>query len=150
MDDIINSLDDDSAQRILATIARVRLRAEAEKITCAHDIAEELAAKFDISPSQEPVLEGELARAALCVLAEDPSTREAIQVMATNLSGEGVRFEPVTAIALTTAALVVLQTHVRFERDKQGKWTVKIEKQATKNSLLKLLVQRILAYIPKP
>jgi hypothetical protein len=43
--------------------------------------------------------------------------------------------------------LVVLQTHVKFERDKAGRWSVKIEKKPTDNSLLKPLVQKLLSFI---
>jgi hypothetical protein len=39
--------------------------------------------------------------------------------------------------------LVVLQTHVLFERDRDGKIHIKIEKKPTRDSLLKDLVQKL-------
>ncbi len=56
--------------------------------------------------------------------------------------------DPVVTTAVVTAALVVLQTHVRIERDKKGKLSVLIEKKPTKDKLLKPLVQKILSFIP--
>jgi len=52
-------------------------------------------------------------------------------------------------LALATAVLIVLQTHVRFQRDAQGKWTLTIEKKPASDSLLKDLAQKLLAYLPK-
>ena len=42
------------------------------------------------------------------------------------------------------AVLIVLQTHVKFERTPDGKWSLKVEKKPTSDSLLKGLVQKLI------
>jgi len=83
------------------------------------------------------------------VLAEDPETRQAIATMAANLPETPSKFDAGATLALATAVLIVLQTHVRFQRDAQGKWTLTIEKKPASDSLLKDLAQKLLAYLPK-
>ena len=56
-------------------------------------------------------------------------------------------FEPST-ILLTTAALLVLQTRVKFKRDHTGKWSFEIEKRVASDGAVKLLVERLLSYLP--
>ena len=55
------------------------------------------------------------------MLAEDPETRQAIATMAANLPETPSKFDAGATLALATAVLIVLQTHVRFQRDAQGK-----------------------------
>jgi len=57
-------------------------------------------------------------------------------------------FEVVGAgtVALLAAMLVVLQTHVLFERGRDGKIHIKIEKKPTRDSLLNDLVQKLLGF----
>jgi len=50
---------------------------------------------------------------------------------------------------LTTAVLIALQTHLRFERDKKGQWALHVEKRPTKDALLKPLVEKLLGFISK-
>ena len=49
--------------------------------------------------------------------------------------------------AVVSAVLIVLQTHVKFERDKEGRYTVLIEKKPTDESLLKGLVKKLLSVL---
>ncbi|MEM8558767.1 MAG: hypothetical protein AAGG50_13190 [Bacteroidota bacterium] len=90
-----------------------------------------------------PASEGALARTALLLFAEDPEMAPRLESL---LDAGPVRsfVDPGTAIGLTVAALIVLQTHVRFYRDKEGKWTLKVEKKPTDTSLLKKLMAGIL------
>jgi hypothetical protein len=44
------------------------------------------------------------------------------------------------------AVLFVLGTHMKIERNTQGAWTVKIEKQPTDPRLLKLLMEKLLGF----
>jgi hypothetical protein len=109
-----------------------------------------LAAAFaDLAPA--PASEIELARAALDVLRQDPAFAELIQVMSSQAAKPTSRqryLEP-TTIALTTAALLVLQTRVKFKRDHTGKWALEVDKKSSSDSTLKLLVQRLLAFLGK-
>jgi hypothetical protein len=42
------------------------------------------------------------------------------------------------------AVLFVLGTHINIERNAQGNWTVKVEKQPTDPKLLKSLIEKLL------
>ena len=48
--------------------------------------------------------------------------------------------------AVIAGVLIALQTHVKFERDKDGKLTWKIEKKPTSEALLKPLVEKLLGF----
>jgi hypothetical protein len=80
----------------------------------------------------------------LLVLAEDPDTRNAIETMAGQPQSLQ-KFDLGASIALTTAVLMVLQTHIHFERGTDGKWSLKVEKKPTSDALLKGLVQKLLS-----
>jgi hypothetical protein len=90
------------------------------------------------------VTDGELARMALSVLWEESENRRPLEqlVDASELETLGL---PET-IGLATAVLVVLQTHARFERDKNGKFHLLIEKHPTRASLIQPLIQKLLAW----
>ncbi|MBC8752451.1 MULTISPECIES: hypothetical protein [Paraburkholderia] len=88
--------------------------------------------------------DGEVARAALRLVASDPAHEAGIEALLDHPQGE--KFVMVETAAVVSAALIALQTHVRFERDKQGQWTAKIEKKPTDSSLLKDLVKKLLSF----
>jgi hypothetical protein len=115
------------------------------------DLREALAAVFG-SPSLTPSSEGDLARAAIDLLAQDPAFAEPIQMMARQAAAgaptSGQRYFDPATIALTTAALLVLQTRIKFKRDHTGKWSIEIEKKAASDGSVKLLVERLLSYLP--
>ncbi len=89
-----------------------------------------------------------MARQALLLLADDLQNREALTDLIADPRLD--KYEVVTAgtVALLAAMLVVLQTHVLFERDRDGKIHIKIEKKPTRESLLKDLVQKLLGFFP--
>jgi len=165
VDDAIRNLNDQTARQILDQIARSRQPLQAQALDLTPDLRQALAGAVETSPVVEPqgeleagsivgpqarlVSEGELARQALLLLAEDPDTRCAIEIMAANLPEARTRFDFGATIALTTAVLFALQTHVRIDRDKDSKWTLTIEKKPTSDRLLKDLVQKLLGYLPK-
>ena len=148
MDDMIRGLDDSQAVRVLTTFARARLRAG--------DVAEtEWTPELDRALRQDfpaeadagraaSVSEGDLARQALLLLADDPQNRNALTALIAGPPPES--FEVVGTVALVVAMLVVLQTHVLFERDRDGKIHIKIEKKPTRDSLLKDLVQKLFGF----
>jgi hypothetical protein len=106
----------------------------------------ELASAFEIeSNSSAAVTEEELARQALLVLAEDPETAAAIEALAAQpLRRE--RFDLGLTVAVVTAAVVALQTRVQFERGEDGRWSVKVDKKAASDPLVKGLVQKLLTW----
>lgn len=94
------------------------------------------------SPEAGTVTEADLARTALLFFAQDPTAREHLGFMLEQPAARS--FDWGTTVAITTAALVILQTHVRFHRNTEGQWTLKIEKKPTSDSLLKALLQKML------
>jgi hypothetical protein len=154
-------LDDDSAIHVLKTIAQARLRGGADSLSDVPDVPD--AIKLPAIPELRNALagafsgvekthasEGDLARAALALLAQDPEFAAPIEMMARQAgSGSPAQqryFEPAT-IALTTAAFLVLQTHVKLKLDHQGKWSIEIDKKAAGDGAVKLLVQRLLSLL---
>jgi hypothetical protein len=144
MEELINSLDDPAAARILGILARRIGGGRETELTPA--IWRALEEEFGVAPALDRPSEGDLARQALIVLAQDPDTGEALSALSRGQAPQ--RFEPVTTVLVIAAALIALQTHVRFERDASGKLSFLIEKKATKDTLLKPLVQKLISYLP--
>ena len=142
--DCIASLDDATARRVLATFARAQANpAETALTPELHQALREFAAAPEAAASS--ISEGDLARAALLLLADEPQQQP---MLAALIEGPApTKFGVLETVAIVSAVLVVLQTHVKFERDKEGRWSVKIEKKPTDNSLLKPLVQKLLSFI---
>jgi len=142
--------EDNTAIKILKTIAGARLQSDSRELALTPDLRAALTTALGDAPGNA-TSEGELARAALTVLAEDPAFAEPIRIMtsqAATSTGNQRYFEPST-ITLTTAVLLVLQTRVHFKRDKEGKWSLDIDKKSGSDSTVKLLVQRLLSFIGK-
>jgi hypothetical protein len=144
MEDLINSLDDATAVRILGILARRSGGGRETELT--PEIRRSLQGEFGVAPAPDRPSEGDLSRQALIVLAQDPDTREVIAVLSKGPAPES--FEPVTTVVIVAAALIALQTHVRFERDAGGKLRLLIEKKPTKDTLLKPLVHKLISYLP--
>jgi hypothetical protein len=143
---VIRSLDDSTAQKILGVIARSRRQPTGEIVAWDPGLGQTLAHEFQISGEAGPVSEGELARQALLVLADDPETGNAIEAMAAS-SARAEKFDFGVTLGLTVAVMIALQTHVRFERNSDGKWNLKIEKKPTRDALLKGLVQKLIGFM---
>ena len=141
----IESLDDEVACRVLATVARAQAARKTVEAAWTPATADAVAGTFgNVSPAGAPARESDLARAALLVLAEDPWHAEAIRAL---VSGpEAKSFVSGETVAILTAALVVLQTRVKFSRDKNGKFTLLIEKAAASDGLLKALAEKLLSF----
>ena len=144
MEDLINSLDDATAVRILGILARRSSGGRQTELT--PEIRRSLQEEFGVAPAPDRPSEGDLARQALIVLAQDPETYEAITALSKGPPPQ--RFEPVATVVIVAAALIALQTHVRFERSTGGKLSLLIEKKPTKDTLLKPLVQKLISYLP--
>jgi hypothetical protein len=150
----IRTLDDARALTILSTVARARMRRAGVQtdgdLELARAIKESLLPRLgdaEAAPSQGRVSDGDLARAALMLLQEDPESRDALRALVTGPQPQ--RFLGVELIAAVVAGLVILQTHVRIERDKQGKYSFEIEKRPTKDSLLKDLVKALVSRLDR-
>jgi hypothetical protein len=140
--------DNDTAIYVLKTIAKARLQPASGELPSVPELRTLLSAAFaDPAP---PATEGDLAGAALDLLAQNPEFAEPIRVMASQpvTAASRQRYLEPGAIAVTTAALIVLQTRVKFKRDHTGKWSIEVDKK-TSDSALKPLIQRLLSLLPK-
>jgi hypothetical protein len=151
MDDLpalIHDLDDATAERILATVAQHRLRSgTATALTPAPDLGRALADAAGTAPSSATVSAGDLARHSLLLLADDPAQHEALRGLIENPPARSF-VDPLTAIAVGTAALCILQTYVEIERDPKKGWSIKIKKRPTSEKLLQLLIEKVSRYLP--
>ena len=143
----IAELDDSTAQRILRTIVRARSGGTDEDHT---GLRSALMTEFEALPSHAGVSDGDLARQALIVLAEDPATAVAIETMAKEiaLSSHRQTYDGGASIALAVAVLFVLRTGLDIERDKQGKWSIKVKVKPGSDSAVKKLIDKLINYLP--
>jgi hypothetical protein len=144
------ALDDATAERILTAVSQQRLRSGAATLVpLTADLAQALGAASQVTPSAAPVPAGDLARHSLLLLAEDPALQPVLRAFLANPPAE--RFaDPVTLLAVGAAALVVLQSSVKVERDAKGKWTFQFHKDPLSNSLLKALIEKLGGFLPGP
>ncbi|MCP5197729.1 MAG: hypothetical protein H6974_13250 [Gammaproteobacteria bacterium] len=139
--DRIASLDDATACRVLATIARAQ--ANPTEIAPTLELRQALR-EFAPGPETAAVSasEGDLARAALLLLADDPQQHPILTAL---IEGPApAQFGPIKNVAVVAAVLFVLQLYVRFEYDKDGRWSIEIKKEPTDKTLLEPLMQKLL------
>ena len=144
MTDWIDEMDDATAIRVLKVSAAARIPAGEGPPEVTAEVREALAAYA--APAGEAASEGELARVAVRLLADDPDQAEALHALAAGPAPEAMVGVAAT-IALAAAVLLVLQAHVEFERDTQGRWRLKIVKKPTSESLLKPIIGKLLGLI---
>jgi hypothetical protein len=108
-------------------------------------LSEQLRAVVQAPPGEIALTsDGELARSALRVLADDPERREELQALLDHPAPG--KFAVIETALLVSAVLIALQTHVSYERHSDGRWSVKIEKKPTSTALLKDLVKKLLTF----
>jgi len=137
--DRLQSLDDATARRVLTTFARAQSPQPETQLTPA--LAQALR-EFAPEPAVGPVTEGDIARTALRLLADDPHHQPILTAL---INGPAPQKMAVLETAgVIVAVLIALQTHLKFERDKDGRYSFKIEKKPTDTGLLKTLIQGLL------
>jgi len=141
---LIAQTDGPTALRILSTIASHRLRSAPPPPDWTPDLAQALQQSTALSPL--PTTDADLARQTLLLLATDPEMHAPLHALLTTPPPKS--FSLVGAIALTTFVLLVLQSHIKFARTPDGKWSVAYEKKPTTNAILKPLIQKLLSHIP--
>ena len=144
MEDLILALDDATAEAVLASMTQPLARwGKKPEIELTPELGRALAEAFGLDPaSAGPASEGDVARQALLVLAQDEANRTALAA-----SIEGPTTESFTVgldIAVIAGVLILLQTHVKIEKGKDGKTSWKIEKKPTSDKLLKPLIEKLL------
>ena len=110
------------------------------------DLVRALARAMDTRDTSCPS-DGQAAAAALEILVRDPRFAGPVQAVGnappTRFLAPGV----VESACLIAGLLVALQTQFEFERDKDGRWSVKIKKKPTSDALLKPLVKKLVALL---
>jgi hypothetical protein len=153
LEDQIRQLKDEEAVRILEAVAGAKLNVDegAYQTELSPELGRALREEFALGPEEaKPTDEGDLAREALIVLAEDPKERPALESFLRDPSAAPTRMavlELAGGTAVLVAALVVLQTHVKIRRDAKGNLSWSIEKKPTEVPLLKPLVARLTALL---
>jgi hypothetical protein len=89
----------------------------------------------------------EAAAAALELLAKDPRFAGPVKAARNGPQASALGFGVVESTFLIAGLIVALQTAIDFERDKDGRWSIKIKKKATSDALLKPLVKKLLALL---
>jgi hypothetical protein len=142
----IMALDDRTAKNILETFAGSFLRSGDYETEFSRELAGALKDSFGIEAPAAVASEGDLAREALLVLAQDPEMGSRVSVL---IDRPPEKFLGVgTSIGVLAAVMVVLQTQVKFKRDKDGKWEILIDKKAAEDSVLKPLIAKLLSFLP--
>ncbi len=137
-----NAIDDTTAEHLLASLA-LPLHAPGQA-AWTPELAEALSVAFGINPDEvETASKADLARAAIRVAAR-PAREEAAPAPMPE------SFGLITATAAITAALLVLKTHVLFEKDKDGKIYAKIETDSLPIEVIKGLVVALMGFAPRP
>jgi hypothetical protein len=137
----IARLDDQQAPLVLQLLVEHdRLHVPADDWDSASHHLKEAIAVSDLDTYMPPqgttYSNGDLARAALFYYAEShPGTIDAIDEAITYATGPAERFD-IAAIALGALVLAALQTEIELKRDKQGKWSFRLQKKAVSDSTL--------------
>jgi hypothetical protein len=140
----IAALPSADAVRVLNAVTKARVaRGAATALTPDAALGTALTSETGAAP-EAGVSDGDVAKAALALLAEDPAVAPTLAAMIENPPAEDSAHESVAlGMGIGVAALVVLQSYIKFERDKAGEWTFKFEKQPMSDSLLKDLIGKL-------
>lgn len=141
LEDDIRQLSDADAGRILATFARHQPNYREQSL--APQLSAALHADSDLSPAT--ATEGELARIALLLLADDPAHRPVLTALVNGPPPQ--QYGVVETVVVVGGVLFVLGSYVAVERDVNGQWRFKFEKKPTDPKLLKTLMEKLLGYL---
>jgi hypothetical protein len=139
----IETLSDADAQRILIIFARNQ--PGYSDSTLSPELTTALRYEPDLTTTAAST--GDLARAALLLLADDPQHRPIIDAMTSQPPAQ--YFGLLETAVVMGAVLFVLGTHIKIERNARGAWTVKVEKKPTDSKLLKSLMEKLLGFARK-
>lgn len=148
MTEFINTLDDQSALRILTTIAKGHSDDPAADSKLAPEMASAMKAELGITGTVDRISDGEIARSALAVLAQDPEFADQIKFMAEHKVTERFGIEPVTGVVLAGALVMVLRTGFEFKRNEDGRWSIKIKSAAAQSELIDKFASKVLSWLP--
>lgn len=154
MKSVIAALDDNIAQALLAELVFEHVdRASVGASEPGKDFAHALAEAFSLTPQRSYSSAGVVAREALTILADDPKESDALHTaLFTTLRPEHEEklkygHDVAASVSILVAAIAVLQTRIRIERDKDGKWSFLFDKREASVAVLKPLAQKLIDFI---
>ncbi len=110
------------------------------------DLPKDLHKDLADDPSRSVPGDGDAARAALTLLAEDPRCAAPLAALLNGPAPQKM-LGVVEGSLLVGGLLLVLQTHVKIERSRDGTVTWKIEKKPTNAALLAPLLKKIVSLL---
>lgn len=144
MTNFITQLDDQTAEMVLQRISQSKLNRDGVESELSPEW--EVALRdFAVDATSTPA-NGDLARAALMLLAEDPGEREKIRMLVENPAPQSFDFG--ATVGIVTASIVVLQVHFEIEKTPGG-WKLKVGKKAASDKLLRDFVGMVKGYLGK-
>jgi len=138
----ITNLDDTHALTALSAFARAHQNQAGQLLSLSPDLREALEAAFPGESPRSATSPADAARAALALLAEHPQHGPAIRALVEHPSPQ--RFDLGSTALIVTAVLIALQTHIRIQRDEEGKYKILVEKKPTDAGLLGDLIRKLL------
>jgi hypothetical protein len=149
MQEQTEALTDDQATALLTVIARGHEQGGAGFVTeGTAELAAALRDGLGVVPGTGSMpSDGEAARAALGLLAEDARFADALAALLQGPPPQKLELGTVGTTLLIAGVLLALQTHVKIERDAAGRWKVKIEKKPTSDKLLAPLLKKLTALL---
>lgn len=135
------AMGDDRALRILGLVGEAR-QAQVPAGGDVADLVRALSEAVDTTDVAAPS-DAEAAGIALELLAAEPRFAAPIEAMRNGPQVKSFGPGVVEGTFLIAGLLLALQTHIEFERDKDGRWSVKIIKKPTSDTLLGPLVKKL-------
>lgn len=142
MNEAIEKLDDQTAVKVLQAFGSGPLR-EVKPPELSTSLQQELKKEFAITEPEASVSEGDLARAALLVLANDPDHpeyREAIAALIKSPSPEVMAISPAIMV-VSTLCVAALMTRIEIDTEH-----VKIKKPGLPPNYLVSLVEKLVGF----
>jgi len=137
----IDSLDDSQAIEVLQRFSGA-IRAQSCPPTLDSAMTRQLEQQAKLSVELPlTVTGGDLARASLRLVADHPVHQAGLDALINHARSKS--FALVETATVVSAALIALQTHATFVRDKNGRWSVTLEKKPTQVALLKDLLAKL-------
>lgn len=147
----IQSLDDETVTTVFKQFAQQSIEHDAntlDHLTESSQLALQTYADIDDSNISQ-TSEEEVARLGLELLYDDPDNRSKIEQLVDDAQNEIFGTGIGEAVAVITGALFLLQTHIKFERKENGKFSILVEKKATSNKLLTTIIEKTLGLASK-
>lgn len=141
MNEIIRELEDDDAVRIFTTITKHQFSDQDGEGELTGELIGALADELGVEPDAGRASDGDVAREALQLLATDDELERRIVAMAEAPTTRDAF--SLGGIALTVGVVMLLKSYIKFERDKDGKWSFSFESKPLDKAILAELVKKL-------